>query len=259
MDIYEKIVELKGNGVRAALATVVAVEGSTPGKPAFKLLVTESGDTFGSVGGGCMESKVIAAAKEVIREEEARLLSFHLSEEEESGPEGLICGGKAEVYIEPIVAPHIILMGAGHVAKAIAQVGRIAGFGVVVVDDREEYANQERFPGASKIVVAPFEEALLSLPVNRSSYVAILTRTHQQDEACLRQALKTDAAYIGMIGSKTKVRKISARLLEDGFRQEDLNRVHAPIGLEIEAETSEEIAVSVLAQMIQTKRTKKTI
>ncbi len=166
----------------------------------------------------------------------------------------MICGGKVEVYIEPIVSPHIILLGAGHVAKAIARVGKIAGFGIIVADDRGEYASAERFPEASKVVVVPFEEALDSVPVNRSSYVAVVTRTHQQDEACLRQTLRTEAGYIGMIGSKTKIRKIFSRLIEEGFSKEDLERIHSPIGLKIGAETSEEIAVSVVAEMIQHRR-----
>ncbi|MCZ6688919.1 MAG: XdhC/CoxI family protein [Planctomycetota bacterium] len=245
--------ELLREGERAALATVISSKGSTPGKPAFKLLVTESGDTFGSVGGGCMEADVISAARDVIRREVTSLLSFTLSEKE-TGPDGLICGGKVEVYIEPIVSPHIILLGAGHVAKAIARVGKIAGFGIIVADDRGDYASAERFPEASKVVVAPFDEVLDSLPVNRSSYVAVVTRTHQQDEACLRQALRTEAGYIGMIGSKTKIRKIFARLIEEGFSKEDLQRIHSPIGLKIGAETSEEIAVSVVAEMIQHRR-----
>lgn len=200
-----------------------------------------------------MEGEVIEAAKEAIRSGQTRLLSFVLSEKE-TGDEGLICGGKAEVYLEPIVTPHILLLGAGHVAKAIARVGKIAGFGITVVDDRKEFASAERFPEASRVLVAPFEDVLKSVPVNLSSYVAIVTRSHQHDESCLRQALRTDAAYIGMIGSKTKARKIFGRLVEDGFSQGDLDRVHSPIGLEIGAETSEEIAISVVAQMIHTRR-----
>ena len=254
MDIYERIVEIQRRGDRAALATVVGVQGSSPGKPAFKLLVTESGNTFGSVGGGCMEADVIEAAKEVIASEEARLLEFTLTEKA-TGDEGLICGGKAQVYIEPIVSPHVVLMGSGHVAKAIAEVAALAGFGIVVLDDRPEYLTEERFPAAARRVIAPFEDALDRIPVNRSSYIAIVTRNHSADEVCLRQALRTKAGYIGMIGSKTKVRKIFGRLVEEGVPEADLERVHAPIGIEIEAETSEEIAVSVVAQMIRIRRT----
>jgi xanthine dehydrogenase accessory factor len=251
MDIYEKIIELRKKGESAALATVIEAEGSTPGKPSFKLLVTESGGTFGTVGGGCAEGEVIEAAREAIAAEETRLMTFTLDED---GPDGLICGGKVQVYIEPIITPHIVLLGAGHVAKAIAEVGAIAGFGIIVVDDREEYATAERFPRASRIIVAPFEKALEELPLSRSSYVAIVTRAHSHDEACLRGALRTEAGYIGMIGSRRKVAIIFGHLRDEGFTDEALAQVHSPIGLEIEAETSEEIAVSVVAEMIRVRR-----
>ena len=178
-----------------------------------------------------------------------------MTDDESIADTGLICGGKAQVYIEPIVAPHIIILGAGHVGKAIAEVAALAGFGVVVADDRAEYATEERFPAASRVVIAPFEKALEELPVNRSSYIAIVTRNHSADEVCLREALRTKAGYIGMIGSKTKVRKIFGRLVEGGVPEADLEKVHAPIGIEIEAETSEEIAVAVVAEMIRVRRT----
>lgn len=236
------------------MATLIERRGSTPANVAAKMLVRLDGTTVGTIGGGCVEAEVFAAAQEVIEDEKPRLVSFRLTEKQRV-ESGLICGGVMDVFIEPIVAdPTVYIFGAGHVAVPLAKLARVAGFDVVVIDDRDLFANLQRFPEAKQIIVAPFEKALQQVEPNDSSYLVIVTRGHLHDERVLEWACGTRARYVGMIGSRAKVATIFRRLKKRGIPAKALERVHSPIGLDIGAETPEEIAVSIVAELVQARR-----
>jgi xanthine dehydrogenase accessory factor len=255
IDVFEEISEMRAKGERGALATVVSTRGSTPGKETMRLLVRESGRFSGSVGGGCVEAEVVAAAMEVLETEVARRLEFRLTEED-TGASGLQCGGVLEVFVEPITAPHLVLFGAGHVSRDLCRLASEAGFRVTVVDDRASFASAERFPDARRLVVGEtFEAAFRELRVPSTAACVVVTRGHAMDQACLDFSLHTDASYVGMIGSRVKVRSILARLRDAGrLEGVELGRLHAPIGLDIGAQTHGEIAVAILAELVAHRR-----
>jgi xanthine dehydrogenase accessory factor len=250
-DIFEEIVRLRRQGVALALATLVQCEGSTPQKPGAKLLVPEEGPLVGTLGGGCLEAEVVQNARAALLDGVARTLAFDLSE----GVGSLVCGGRALVFVEPLAPrPRLIILGAGHVGRALAQAGRFAGFRVTVVDDRREYADPQRLPEAHEVVCGGFGEALAGLGVDRSAFVLVATRGHQHDFTAVRAALQTPARYVGLVGSRTKKELLLRHLLEEGFEPEQCARVSTPAGLAIGSVTPEEIAVSIVAQMIRIRR-----
>ena len=255
MDIYEEIIRLRRAGIKAALATIVNVRGSIPSYESAKLLVREDGSLVGTVGGGCVEAEVWTAARQVIQEEKPQKLTFNLNQDP-SYDSGLLCGGTLEVFIEPILpTPYLYIFGAGHVSLSLSKVATLAGFGTLVLDDRDTYANRERFPEAVEIYADDYEKIFERLLPNSSSFVIAVTRGHRDDMRVLRWAVGTPARYIGMIGSRRKVLEIVKYLEEhEGISKSQLERVHAPIGLEIGAVTPEEIAVSVVAEMIAVRR-----
>ncbi|OFV99216.1 MAG: xanthine dehydrogenase [Acidobacteria bacterium RIFCSPLOWO2_12_FULL_54_10] len=254
MDVHEEIVRLKRAGIKAALATIVNVRGSIPSYESAKLLVREDGSIFGTVGGGCVEAEVWAAAREVIQEEKARTLSFNLNNDP-AFDTGLLCGGTLEIFIEPILpTAYLYIFGAGHVSLALSKVATIAGFCTVIIDDRERFANNERFPEAVEIHAGEYEEVMDRLLPNSSSFIVIVTRGHHDDMRVLGWAVGTEARYIGMIGSRRKVIEIVKYLEKQGVSAAQLSRVHAPIGLEIGAIQPEEIAVSIVSELIAVRR-----
>jgi xanthine dehydrogenase accessory factor len=189
-----------------------------------------------------------------MEQEKPRTLTFNLNQDPKFDT-GLVCGGTLEIYVEPVLPiPVLYLFGAGHVAFNVYKVARIAGFDVVVVDDREAYANCERFPEAREVIAADFDETLPKIVPNENSYLVIVTRGHRDDMRILRWAVQTDARYIGMIGSKRKVITTYRELEKEGLPAHLFEKVMAPIGLEIGAVTPEEIAVSIVAEMIACKR-----
>ena len=254
MDIFEEIVRLRREGSKAALATVVKWLGSTPRRDNAKMLVFEDGSTMGSIGGGSTEAEVVEEACRVLKTEQASLTKFTLTQEE-AAEDGLICGGTVEVFVEPILPdPSLLLMGGGHLAQAIAEAAQEVEFKVSVADDRASFANRERFPGAQKTIVAPFEEGLDSMNVTENSFILIVTRGHGYDQVVLEKAIQTPARYIGLVGSRRKIRIILKNLLEKGVPPEAFSRLYAPIGLEIGSETPQEIAVSVVAELIALRK-----
>jgi len=254
MDLFEEIVKLRREGRRAALATIVNVRGSIPSFQTAKMLVRDDGSILGTIGGGCVEGEVWQAAREVIEQEKPRTLKFDLNSDPKYDT-GLICGGTLEVFIEPVLPPGTVyLFGAGHVSVNVYKIARLAGFDVVIVDDREQYANRERFPDASAIHADDYERVLPQLEPNETSYLVIVTRGHRDDMRVLRWAIDTRARYIGMIGSKRKVISTYRELENQGIAHEKLTRVHAPIGLDIGAVTPEEIAVAIVAELIADRR-----
>ena len=254
MDIFAEIAKLKKEGRKAALATIIQVQGSIPSYESSKILIRDDGSILGTVGGGCVEAEVWSVAQEVMREEKPRRLHFNLNNNPEM-ENGLICGGSLDIFVEPILAtPTVYLLGGGHISLYVSKVASLAGFDTVIADDREAFASQERFPEARETYAGPWEEVLPKLLVNALSYLAIVTRGHKGDLDCLRWAVTTPARYIGLIGSKRKIIEIYKILESEGVPLERLERVHAPIGLDIGALTPEEIAVAVVAEMIAVRR-----
>jgi xanthine dehydrogenase accessory factor len=254
MDIYEQIVQLRREGRRGAVATIVNVRGSIPSFRTAKMLVRDDGSIVGTIGGGCVEADVWQAAREVMESEKPRTLTFDLNQDPKYDT-GLVCGGTLEIFVEPILPPALLyLFGAGHVAVNVCKVASLAGFEPIVVDDRSSYATQERFPAAREIHAIDFDEAMQKLEPNETSYIVIVTRGHRDDMHILRWAVQTRARYIGMIGSKRKVIGIFKTLQEEGLSADLFERVHAPVGLDIGAVTPEEIAVAITAELIAVRR-----
>ena len=256
LDIYEEIARLRREGRRAALATIIQIRGSVPSFETAKILVLEDGSTVGTVGGGCVENDVWKAARQVMFDEKPRRLLFDLTDSSNLEA-GLICGGKVEIFVEPILAvPTNYIFGAGHISKSISKAATLAGFNTVVVDNRPQYANRERFPEAVEIHSDSFESAFAKIVPNEFSYLVIVTRGHLEDQEVLRWAVNTKARFIGMIGSRFKKRALFDNLREEGIPQEQLDRVFSPVGLDINAILPEEIAISIVAQMIAVRRSK---
>ena len=255
-DVFDEIVRIKNDGDVAALATVISAKGSTPRAEGSKMLIKNDKSIVGSIGGGCLEADVWQVGMKVIEEGKSRLLNFDLTGREET-PEGLICGGTMQVFIEPIIpVPAIFIFGAGHIGFAVSKIAKMTGFKVAVIDDRPAYANTEKFPDADEFYVEDLADAVPRLPINKVSYLIIACRGHLEDQRVLAQVIKTPAAYIGMIGSKKKTKTIFENLKAEGIDEKLLERVHAPIGLPIAAETPEDIAVSIMAEIVDFRRRK---
>jgi len=253
LEIYQELVNLTSKRERAVLATVISSRGSAPRKVGAKMLIKNDGTFIGSVGGGGVEQQVKEKAIEVAASGEAQIMHFDLSGKGENPT--MICGGQMDVFLEPILPVETLyLFGAGHIAQSTAAMGKKLGFRVVVIDPRPEYNNNERFPDADLLMAEEYGSAFSKLKVDEDSYIVIYTTGHVLDEQCLRFAVGTKAKYIGMIGSKKKVKEVKERLLQKGVPRQQLDKVYAPIGIEIGAETPEEIAISILAEIIQAKR-----
>jgi len=254
MDIYEEIVKLRRAGRKGAVATIVSAQGSIPSFKTAKMLVRDDGTIEGTIGGGCVEAEVWQAAREVMEKEKPRTLSFNLNQEPKYDT-GLICGGTLDIFIEPVLpAALLYIFGAGHVAASLYKTATDAGFDVTVIDDRETYANRERFPHAQEVIAEDFDKVMARLAPTESSYIVIVTRGHRDDMRVLRWAVQTSARYVGMIGSKRKTITIVRELEREGLPARLFERVHAPIGLDIGAVTPEEIAVSITAELIAHRR-----
>src|SRR5437763_4942765 len=244
---------MRRGGQRGALATIVHTNGSIPSYESSRMLVREDGSMAGTIGGGCVEAEVWAAAKEVMAKETPRKMVFHLNNEA-SYDNGLICGGTLEIFVEPILPqPVACIFGGGHISMALAKSANAAGFGIVVIDDREQFANKERFPMAQELY-ASYEDAFARIHPNASSYLVIVTRGHRDDMRVLAWAVRTAARYIGMIGSKRKVLSVYQALEKEGYAPEEFARVYAPMGLDIGALSPEEIAISISAELVAVRR-----
>ncbi len=253
-DLYEEIVALRSKGQSAALATIIATNGATPRKDSAKMLIYEDGRRSGTIGGGFTEAEVCREAMMVLKTGKGRLLHYDLTgiDHEESA---LVCGGSMQVYVEPILPdPILYIFGAGFVSRAVAEAVKPVGFKIAIVDDRDEQANPDKFPMADLFYVAPWEEVLPKLPVNESSYLFIATRGPELDRVCLRFALQSPARYIGMLGSFNKNRPLFQSLTQEGIDPEQFKRVCVPVGIDIGAETAEEIAVSMAAELIAVRK-----
>jgi xanthine dehydrogenase accessory factor len=339
--IFEEIERLVENGDSLATATVVRTQGSTPREVGAKMVVRPSGETTGTIGGGCGEAEVWQAAMDALKDGRRRTMTLDLTGDISLDTE-MVCGGVMEVFVdlwgsedlgllqaanvsmqrsgrfavatalttdesrghrlilldgEPVGSlgdedldalvtpvglealregvsrtvpgtevqpsvfvevqvkpPAMLIAGAGHIAVPLARLGTMLGFRVVVVDDRPMFANEERFPDADEVIAAPFGETLANYPFDDQTYVTIMTRGHAHDLECLLEVIDKPVAYIGMIGSRRRVKGVLDIVREKGHSEELLARAHAPIGLDIGARTPEEIAVSVMAEVVQARR-----
>jgi xanthine dehydrogenase accessory factor len=238
----------------AALVTVVGAHGSTPQRPGARMLVYADGTVSGTIGGGCVEAEMTRRARLAIESSRPSLTSYDLTPEQ-AGDEGLVCGGRMDVFIEPLEAtPELLILGAGHVARPLCALASTAGFRVSVLDDRDKYATRERFPEAASVVVSEFGAAASKVPLTPRSFVVVVTRGHRGDAAAIASCLRVKPRFLGLMGSRAKMVHVFADLVEQGFSSEDLARVETPVGVEIGAETPEEIAVSIVARMIAVRR-----
>jgi xanthine dehydrogenase accessory factor len=240
--------------VPAALVTVVGSQGSTPQRPGARMIVLSDGAIHGTIGGGCVEAEMTRRARLAIESGRPVLTTYDLTPEQ-AGDEGLVCGGRMEVFIEPLEGtPDLAILGGGHVARPLCALAATAGFRVSVLDDRDRYATAERFPQAARVVVSPFEDAAEALRVTPRSFVMVVTRGHRGDAIAIASCLPRRPRFLGLLGSRAKMVHVLAELAERGFSSEDLARVETPVGIEIGAETPEEIAVSIVARMIAVRR-----
>lgn len=255
-DVFAAVAEVVATGGRAALVTIVRTNGSTPQRLGAKMLVGEDGRTVGTIGGGCYENDACQRALLALRDGRPFLVHYDLNDDfaEETG---LICGGQMDVFIEPVVpAETLYVFGAGHVGYHVARLGTSLGFAVHVVDDRERFANRERFPDASEVVVDEIAAWCGTHPLPRGAYALVVTRGHRHDLDCLRALVSQDLRYLGLIGSKAKVARVYEQLLAEGTTADRLRAVHAPVGLDIGAVTPEEIAVAIAAEIVAVRRGK---
>ncbi|HOX42537.1 MAG TPA: XdhC/CoxI family protein [Myxococcota bacterium] len=239
----QRLVEAEEPGV---LAVVTSVSGSAPGKVGAKMLVLADGSIRGTVGGGVLEARVISDALNALEDGQGpRTTEYQLAEL------GMGCGGQMGVYLEPIVAPRrVVIFGAGHVGTAVARVAKLLGCHVTVVDERPEWASRERLPEVDVIATRPFAEHLASQPPTSKDHVIIVTRGHDHDQLVLEGVVHRRPAYVGMIGSRKKVKAALEKLRDLELPAEALEAVHAPIGLDIGAVTPEEIAVAIGAELV---------
>ncbi len=250
LELYEEVVRLTRCGEAYALATVVANGGSSPRKSGAKMLIRKDGASCGSVGGGRVEKETVDAALQALSTGEPRLLEFILTEEH-----GFACGGSMTVFVEPCgLRPLLILFGAGHVGRAITALASGCGFRVIVVDDRPDCTVQDLLPGADKILCCAVSAAFEQVKIDRATSVIIATPGHLSDFDAVRGCLATDAGFIGLLGSRRKRETLMLTLAQEGFNSEQRSRIVTPVGLDIGAQTPEEIAVSIVAQLIRLKK-----
>ncbi len=253
--IYDKIAEVLKLDQKTSLCTIVSTKGSTPLKAGAKMIVWENGKIFGTVGGGNLEKETITDALEVLKSGHARLFKHELKFQHQ-----MCCGGSLEIFIEPIMQKkRLYIFGAGHIGKAVAKHARDLDFEIFVFDDREEIFSDWPLEGYNKMCL-PFLETLAALPLNDSTYIIIATYDHDKDREILAHCINGPHAYLGMIGSKNKIAVTKERFINAGIASaEVLETVDMPMGMEINAETPDEIAVSIVARLIQEKNKDKKV
>jgi xanthine dehydrogenase accessory factor len=255
-EVFAALAEALERGEEVALVTIVSSTGSTPQRVGAKMLVYADGRTVGTIGGGCYENDAFWKAREAIKARRPQNIKYELTDEiaEETG---LICGGQMEVFIEPVeAAPEVYIFGAGHVGHSLARMAHETGFRVHVVDDREKFASVERFPEGVRVIVDDIPSWLQAHQLPSTAYAVIVTRGHKHDLDALRALAPAQLRYVGLIGSRAKVKRIYDALRQEGLAADALRTVHAPIGLDIGAITPQEIAVSILAELIAVKHGK---
>ena len=255
-EVFAALADALGRGGEVALVTITSSTGSTPQRVGAKMLVFADGRTVGTIGGGCYENDAFWKAREAIKARRPLTVSYELNDDF-AQENGLVCGGQMDVFIEPLeAAPDVYVFGAGHVGQFLAKMAHEVGFRVHVIDDREKFASRERFDPGIDVAVEHIPTWLETHQLPPTAYAVVVTRGHTHDLDALRALVKSPMRYVGLIGSKAKVRRIFDALIEEGASPEALKAVHAPIGLDIGAITPQEIAVSILAELIAVKHGK---
>ena len=250
--IYQSLAELEKNNESAALCTVTSSEGSTPRHVSSKMLVHPDGSFIGTVGGGEMEQRVINEALAALDDGRPRLVHYNMVDPARGDPG--VCGGQVEVFVEPILpAPLIVVIGAGHVGKAVVHLAKWLGFRVAASDDRVEFCTPEATPDADAYYPVPMAELPRQIKIDKRTVLILTTRGSAVDAAGLAPLLDSPAGYIGVIGSKRRWATTVKALKDKGVSEEKIAKVHSPMGLELQAETPEEIAVSILAEVMMIK------
>ena len=252
LDLARHVAAVLARRQSAVMVTVVNARGDGGGAtPGAKLLFASDARTHGTLGSEALDQVARDRAAHVIDEREPRLAQYL--------PDGTLAPRRSRTYVqllyEPLLPPdRLLVIGAGHIAVPLHEIGKILGFEVIVVDDRADFATKERFPSADEVLCIPFGTVPAQITIDRTTYLVLVTRAHEHDEAVLRQVADSRAPYIGMIGSKRRVITVYRRLLEEGITQEQLRRIYAPVGLAINARTPQEIAVAVMAEIVSVKR-----
>lgn len=255
-EIVSRLNELLAEGRSAVLCIIIEKRGSGPRDEGAKMLVDPEGATLGTIGGGGMERRLVEEAIEALKEGRARTINFAMGVEPSGGAVVVDskCGGEVKVFLDVIKPdPRLIIVGSGNIGKPVADLAHLVGFEVDVIDD-EKTATPERFPHAKKIYSGPFEEELERVKVRPSDFVAIVHGETDHEIPALRKFLPPKPAYIGLLGSRNKAAEHKRQLLSEGFTKEQVDLIHAPIGLDIGAETPEEIAVSIVAELVGARR-----
>ena len=255
-EVFAALGEALKNGEEVALVTIVSANGSVPQRVGAKMLVYADGRTVGTIGGGCYENEALLKARQSLTTRKPCTVRYELADDF-AAESGLICGGQMEIFVEPIEpSPALYIFGGGHVGQFVARVAHDAGFQVHVVDDREKFANRERFPDIAGVIVDDIPTWLQKTTLPSSTYAVIVTRGHRHDLDALRALAPRKLRYLGLIGSRAKVKRIYDVLIEEGVSLDQLENVHAPIGLDIGAVTPQEIAVAIVAELIAVRRSK---
>lgn len=258
IEVLSKAVQLLEEGKKVALCTIIEKKGSGPRDVGGKMIVSEDGKTAGTIGGGNLERALINGALKALREGKAKkiVFSLHRGEQKAEAVEtGLICGGELTVFIDVIEPkPRLVIIGAGHIAYPLAKIADVAGFNVVVADDNEDLANRDRFPTAAEIFTGDFNEILDRIAVGAQDFVVIVHGEPEHDYLALKKMIEKRPAYVGLLGSKAKVATLVNRLKGEGVSDEMLKPLHAPVGIDIGAQTPGEIGISILAEIISQRR-----
>jgi len=249
MTIFEALVDLERKNTTGALCTIIRSRGSTPRHVTSKMLVYPDGHIIGTVGGGEVENRVIKEALRAMEDKKTRLLEYNMTDPERGDPG--VCGGQLEIYVEPIIPkPILVVVGVGHVGKAVAHLAKWLDFVVAVCDDRPDFCTPASVPEADEFYPIPLEDLSKQMKITPWTYIVLTTRGMDVDVRGLPSLLTTQAGYIGVIGSKRRWATTTKKLLEEDVPADKLNLIHTPIGLDIHAETPEEIAVSIMAEII---------
>lgn len=245
--LLEKLAaEVRANR-KAALVTLVEEKGSSPGKQGFMMAVFEDGSTAGTVGGGNFENRAREYALQCMDEGKNKLITMEL---DGTGELHMQCGGTASIFIKVFRAKdRLVIAGGGHIALELQKLGKMMGFHTVILEDREEYGNPERFPG-SEIHIGSIGESMSKYPLDKNCYVVIVTRGHESDADALRAAIGRGAGYIGMIGSRRKTQYVFNRLIGEGYKKEELDAVYSPVGLDLGGDSPQEIALSIMSEIM---------
>ena len=251
ISILKNTLELVEKGVKLALVTITKSEGSTPRVTGAQMSVLKDGSIIGTIGGGAIEKKAIELALEAIKDGESKSVYLHLADE------GMVCGGEIEIFIQVYKPrPEILIVGGGHVSYALYKIASLLNFDIVIFEDREEFVSHERFPNAKKLIFGKIEEELKEYKIDENSYIVIVTRGHKYDGEALEAVIDSNARYIGVIGSKKKVINMFSVIRDRGITEDKLSKVYAPIGLDIADNSPEEIAISILAEILAVKNNK---